>query len=110
MLIPIATKAELETINPISAIVNGGDRIISKLNEQKEFNKIVADTFTFDEYANWLLVQQKFEAKESLQNKQIKSCIKSGTDKRTCADPHWCLYPSNLETDECVWYKIKYNL
>ena len=110
MLIPIATKAELENFNPISAILNGGDTVIDKINEQKQFNQLVAETFTIEEYAEWLKVQQSFQAKETREKEQFLSCIEKGTNKKTCVDPHWCLYPNQLNKDECVWYKIKYDL
>jgi len=84
MLIPIATKSE------------------------QTFNEIVTDTLTFQEYTEWLKVQQKFQAKETKEKEQFLSCIEKGTNKKTCVDPHWCLYPSEFSKDECVWYRIKY--
>lgn len=61
----------------------------------KELNRIVVDTFTMEEYFEWLKVQQQFQAKESTQPD---------------VDPHLCLYPQNLEKDECIWYKNKYGI
>ena len=112
MLIAIATNsyADLENLNPISAILNGGDKVINKLKEQTEFNQRVAETFTIEEYAEWLKVRQTFQAKESKEKEQQLSCVASGTNPKTCVDPHWCLYPDKLNKDECVWYKIKYNI
>ena len=111
MLIATATNSiDFENFNPITAVLNGGDTVVDKIQYQKKYNQLIADTLTFEEYAEWLSVQQKFQAKETQQKDEFLSCIEKGTNKKTCVDPHWCLYPSNLETDECVWYKIKYNL
>jgi|14_taG_2_1085336.scaffolds.fasta_scaffold29535_1 hypothetical protein len=44
--------------------------------------------------------------KDPFENEEkIQICIDQGTDPRTCKDPDWCLYPSNLETKDCQWYK-----
>lgn len=78
--------------------------------EQNEFNQIVSDTLTIDEYTAWLKIQQDFQAKETKEKEQQLACVEAGGKAKTCADPHWCLYPSKLNTDECVWYKIKYGI
>lgn len=112
MLIATATNsyADLENLNPITAIVNGGDKVLNEINKNKKFNQIVADTFTIEEYAEWLKVQQDFQAKETIQKEKQLSCVSQGKNAKTCVDEHWCLYPNNLNKDECVWYKIKYNI
>ena len=112
MLIATATNsyAELENLNPITAIVNGGDKVLDHFKKDKEFNLLVADSFTIEEYAEWLKVRQSFEAKETKYQAKLSSCMKNGTDERTCKDPHWCLFPDKFNTNECVWYKNKYNL
>lgn len=103
MLTATATNshADLELLNPITAIIDGGDKVLTKLNKQKEFNQIVAETFTIEEYAEWLKVQQKFQAKESQYKEQFISCIESGKDKRLCKDPYYCLYPNNENENIC---------
>jgi hypothetical protein len=110
MLIPIATKAELENFNPISAIINGGDKIISTISKDDELEKIVKQTFTEKEYTEWLKVYQSFQIKETQEKEKILSCIKKGTNEKTCVDPHWCLYPNQLNKNECSWYRRKYSL
>ena len=104
MLIATATNsyADLtDILNPITAVFKGGDKVISELNKNKEFNQLVADTFTIEEYAEWLKVQQKFQAKESQEKEQFISCIESGKDKRLCKDPHYCLYPAHEKANIC---------
>lgn len=66
-----------------------------------EFNQIVADTFTIEEYAEWLKVKQSFQARETKEKERFISCIESGTDKRLCTDSHFCLYPDNEKADIC---------
>lgn len=78
--------------------------------EKQTFEEIVADTFDFEEYAEWTAVRQKFEAKANKEKEQQVACVAKGKKAKTCVDPHWCLYPSNFDKDECVWYRIKYNL
>lgn len=75
--------------------------IATAINAEQTINEIVADTLTFDEYAEWLSVKQKFQAKETRQKEQFISCIESGTDKRLCTDPHFCLYPKHEKADIC---------
>jgi hypothetical protein len=75
--------------------------IATAINAEQTINEIVADTLTFDEYAEWLKINQKFQAKETHQKEQFISCIESGTDKRLCTDPHFCLYPKHEKADIC---------
>jgi hypothetical protein len=82
-----------------------------QLKEKKlTFEEQVAETLTFEEYAEWLALRQKFEARENNEKEQQLACITNGTNPKTCVDPHWCLYPTKLNTDQCVWYKIKYDI
>ena len=90
-----------DILDPFTTVFKGGDKVISELNKDKEFNKLVVDTFTIEEYAEWLSVKQKFQAKETRQKEQFISCIESGIDKRLCTDPHYCLYPSNEKANIC---------
>jgi len=75
---------------------------------KQTFEEIVADTFDFEEYAEWTAVRQKFEAKANKEKEQQLACVAKGKKAKTCVDPDWCLYPSNFNKDECVWYKIKH--
>ena len=84
--------------------------IATATNANKEFNNIVAETLTIEDYSEWLRIQQSFQAKETREKERFISCIEKGTNKKTCVDPHWCLYPDKLNKEECVWYKIKYDI
>jgi hypothetical protein len=75
---------------------------------KQTFEEIIADTFDFEEYAEWTAVRQKFEAKANKEREQQLACVAKGKKAKTCVDPNWCLYPSNFNKDECVWYKIKH--
>lgn len=75
---------------------------------KQTFEEIVADTFDFEEYAEWTAIRQKFESKENKEKEQQLACVAKGKKAKTCVDPDWCLYPSNFDKDECVWYKIKH--
>ena len=75
--------------------------IATAINAEQTINEIVADTLTFDEYAEWLSIKQKFQAKETRQKEQFISCIESGIDKRLCTDSHFCLYPKHEKEDIC---------
>ena len=75
--------------------------IATAINAEQTINEIVTDTFTIEEYAEWLSVKQKFQVKESQYKEQFISCIESGQDKRLCNDHHYCLYPSNEKADIC---------
>jgi hypothetical protein len=75
--------------------------IATAISAEQTINEIVADTLTFDEYAEWLSVKQKFQVKESQYKEQFISCIESGQDKRLCNDHYYCLYPSNEKADIC---------
>ena len=80
------------------------------MKPKQTFEEIVADTFTFDEFAEWTATRQRFEAKENKDKEQQLDCVAKGKKVKTCVDPHWCLYPSNFDKDECTWYRIKYSL
>lgn len=69
--------------------------------EEQTFEQIVADTLTIEEFAEWTVIRQKFQAKESYQKEQFIACIESGKDKRLCVDPHYCLYPKHEKADIC---------
>lgn len=73
------------------------------------FEEIVADTLTFEEFAEWTATKQKFEARANKEREQQLACVAKGKKAKTCVDPHWCLYPDNLSKDECAWYRIKYD-
>ena len=81
-----------------------------KLKEKQTFEESVADTFTFEEYAEWTAIRQKFEAKENQEKEQQLACVADGKHPKQCVDPDWCLYPNNLETKECRSYRRKYKL
>ena len=81
-----------------------------KLKEKQTFEEIVADTFNFEEYAEWTAIRQKFEAKANQEKEQQLSCVAKGKHPKQCVDPDWCLYPSNEKKDECVKYNIKKGL
>ena len=81
-----------------------------KLKEKQTFEEIVADTFTFEEYAEWTAIRQKFEAKENQEKEQQLACVAKGKHPKQCVDPDWCLYLSNEKKDECVKYNIKKGL
>lgn len=77
---------------------------------KQTFEEIVADTFDFEEYAEWTAVRQKFQAKENKEKEQQLACVAKGDHVKSCIDPHWCLYPTNEKKDECVKYNIKQGL
>ena len=79
-----------------------------QVKEKQTFEEIVADTFDFEEYAEWTAIRQKFEAKANKENEHQLACVAKGKKAKICVDPNWCLYPSNFDKDECVWYKIKH--
>lgn len=81
-----------------------------KLKEKQTFEEIVADTLTFEEYAEWTAIRQKFEAKANQEKEQQLSCVAKGKHPKQCVDPDWCLYPSNEKKDECFKYNIKKGL
>lgn len=76
--------------------------------EQTPLEQVVADTFTFEEFAEWTVIRQKFEARENKEREQQLACVAKGKNPKICVDPNWCLYPANFDKDECVWYKIKH--
>ena len=81
-----------------------------ELKEKQTFEEIVADTLSFEEYAEWTANRQKFQAKENQEKEQQLACVEKGGHPKQCVDPHWCLYPSNERKDECVKYNIKKGL
>lgn len=54
--------------------------------------------------------KKKFELQTQRDKDNFVSCIDKGIDSKTCLDPHWCLYPDKINTNECVWYRTKYKL
>lgn len=78
-----------------------------ELKEKQTFEEIVADTLTFEEFAEWTANRQKFQAKENKEKEQQLACVAKGKNPKQCVDPDWCLYPSNEKKDECVKYNIK---
>ena len=78
-----------------------------ELKEKQTFEEIVADTFTFEEFAEWTANRQKFQAWENKENERQLACVEKGGHPKQCVDPDWCLYPSNEKKDECVKYNIK---
>jgi len=81
-----------------------------KLKEKQTFEEIVADTFNFEEYAEWTAIRQKFEAKANNERERQLACVEKGGHPKQCVDPHWCLYPTNEKKAECVKYNIKRGL
>jgi len=81
-----------------------------QLEKKQTFEEIVADTLTFEEYAEWTAIRQKFESKANKENEQQLACVANSNHPKQCVDPHWCLYPSNEKKDECVKYNIKKGL
>ena len=74
---------------------------------RQSFEEIVADTFTFEEYAEWTSIRQRFEARANKENERQLACVEKGGHPKQCVDPHWCLYPSNERKDECILYNLK---
>ena len=81
-----------------------------KLKEKQTFEEIVADTFNFEEYAEWTAIRQRFQAQENKEKERQLACVANGKHPKQCVDPDWCLYPSNEKKDECVKYNIKKGL
>ena len=81
-----------------------------ELKEKQTFEEIVADTLSFEEYAEWTANRQKFQAKENQEKEQQLACVAKGKHPKQCVDPHWCLYPSNEKKPECVKYYVKLGL
>ena len=77
---------------------------------KQTFEEVVADTFDFEEYAEWTAIRQKFEAKANKEREQQLACVAKGKNPKQCVDPHWCLYPTNEKKAECVKYNIKLGL
>lgn len=83
---------------------------IVKQSEDQTLEKIVAETFTNDEFIQWLETRDRFNTQEKEKNDQQLACVVKGGNVKTCVDPHWCLYPDKLSTDECFWYRTKYKM
>ena len=81
-----------------------------ELKEKQTFEEIVADTLTFEEFAEWTANRQKFQAKENKEKERQLACVEKGGHPKQCVDPDWCLYPSNEKKTECVKYNIKRGL
>ena len=77
------------------------------LNEKKTFEQIVAETLTFEEFAELTRIKQKFEARENNEKERQLACVVKGRHPKQCVDPHWCLYPSNEKKDQCILYNLK---
>jgi flagellar motility protein MotE (MotC chaperone) len=79
----------------------------AELKERQTFEEIVADTLTFEEYAEWTANRQKFQALENKEKERQLACVEKGGHPKQCVDPHWCLYPTNEKNTECVKYYVK---
>ena len=111
--IGLLIAAILWLILSMISIAWGIEDTVKKLVDQRDqtpLEQIVAETLTFEEYAEWLKIRQKFEAKANKEKEQQLACVANGTNPKTCVDPHWCLYPDKIDTKECVWYRVKYKL
>jgi len=83
---------------------------IVKQGDQSTIEQVVADTFTFEEFAEWTAIRQKFEAKANKEKEKQLACVAKGKHAKTCIDPHWCLYLDNEKKAECVKYNVKRGL
>ena len=83
---------------------------VSPVWADQTFEEIVADTLSFEEFAEWTTIKQKFEAKANKEKEQQLACVAKGKHAKTCVDPHWCLYPDNEKKAECVKYNVKRGL
>lgn len=86
---------------------------VMKLIDQRDqtpFEQIVAETLTFEEFAELTKIRQKFEARENNEKDRQLACVAMGGHPKQCVDPHWCLYPSNEKKSECVKYYVKLGL
>jgi hypothetical protein len=81
-----------------------------ELKEKQTVEEIVADTLSFEEYAEWTAIKQRFQARETKENERQLACVEKGEHPKQCVDPNWCLYPSNENKSECVKYNIKHGL
>ena len=81
-----------------------------EIKEKQTFEEIVANTLSFEEFAEWTAIKQKFQAQQTKENERQLSCVEKGGHVKQCVDPHWCLYPTNEKKDECVKYNIKHGL
>ena len=69
--------------------------------EEQTIEQIVADTLSFEEYAEWTAIRQKFQARDTQEKEALLSCIESGIDAKFCKDPHYCLYPKHEKEEIC---------
>jgi hypothetical protein len=87
--------------------------IVKDIVDQRDrtpFEQIVAETLTFEEFAELAKIKQKFEARENNEKDRQLTCVAKGGQPTQCVDPHWCLYPSNEKKSECVKYYVKLGL
>jgi hypothetical protein len=87
--------------------------IVKDIVDQRDrtpFEQIVAETLTFEEFAELAKIKQKFEARENNEKERQMQCVVKGGHPQICVDPHWCLYPSNEKKSECVKYYVKLGL
>lgn len=95
------------------SIAWGIEDTVKKIVDQRDttsFEQIVAETLTFEEFAELTKIKQKFEAKENKVREEQMQCVAKGGNAKTCVDPHWCLYPDKIDTTECTWYRVKNKL
>jgi len=95
------------------SIAWGIEKVVKDLVDQTDrtpLEQVVAETLTFEEFAEWTAIRQKFEARENNEKEKQMQCVAKGGHPKQCVDPHWCLYPSNEKKDECVKYNIKQGL
>ena len=95
------------------SIAWGIEKVVKGLVDQTDrtpLEQVVAETLTFEEFAEWTAIRQKFEARENNEKEKQMQCVTKGGHPKQCVDPHWCLYPSNEKKDECVKYNIKQGL
>ena len=104
ILLLVSTVAFADTIE------KGYEKKEQEIKEKQTFEEIVADTLSFEEFAELTAIRQKFEAKENQEKEQQLACVARGKHPKQCVDPDWCLYPSNEKKDECVKYNIKKGL
>jgi len=104
ILLLVSTVAFADTIE------KGYERKEQEIKEKQTFEEIVADTLSFEEFAELIALKQRFQARETKENERQLACVEKGGHPKQCVDPHWCLYPSNEKKDECVKYNIKKGL
>ena len=95
------------------SIAWGIEKVVKDLVDQTDrtpLEQVVAETLTFEEFAEWTAIRQKFEARENNEKERQMQCVAKDGHPKQCVDPHWCLYPSNERKDECVKYNVKQGL